>query len=173
MDSGVVDISWVASLLHVLSYVVVVGLVLWMGFSLLGYLHRRAYNLKAAETTSGGKSPAFLDNTGRSEEIRKKAEAFDERMAAEATEEATVPTGRACRIVRSVTIIASVLTFVVAIVSAVARIQMYDSFVENLSSAEHFFNILRTYWLGATVAGLIILVQAIRITIAIKNNKVP
>ncbi len=172
MENQLAELSWAGSLLQILVYVVVVGFVVWMGLLLIGYFHRRAYNLTISESAKGGKSPDFLDKTGRSERIREKAKPFDERMAAEAAERSATSTDRLRNFVRSVTSLAAILTFVVAIIGAIARIQMYDSFVENLSSLEHFINIIKTYWIGATVAGIIILVQLIRVVITLRRNKV-
>jgi len=171
LENGLAELSWAGSLLQILVYVVVVGFVLWMVLSLIGYFHRRAYNLTVSESARGGKSPDFLDNTGRSERIREKAKPFDERMAAEAAARSATSTDKFCSLVRSVTSLASILTFVVAIIGAVARIQMYDSFVENVSSLQHFINIIKTYLIGATVAGVIILVQLIRVVITLRRNK--
>jgi len=151
-------------------YLVLLGGILWLTLSVISYFHRRAYNLTVAESVKGGDQPAFLDNTGRSEKIREKAKAFDERIAAENMPE--TPVTKACSVVRTITSIAALATFLVAIAGALARIQMYDNLVENLSSFEHFMSIIRTHWLGASVAAVIVLVQLARLYFSIRNNKI-
>lgn len=170
MENAATELSWYGSSLQILMYAVIIGAALWLVLAVVSHLHKRAYNLTVAETAKGGKQPDFLDNTGRSEKIREKAIAFDERIAAENAPE--TPATKACSIVRTITSIAALATFLVAIAGAVARIQMYDNLVENMSSVEHFLSIIRTHWLGATVAAIIILVQLARLVFSIKNNKI-
>jgi len=177
MQSGS-GLSWVDSTLQVLVVVLLLGFVTWLVLALFGHFNRRAYNLTVAESTGRPRTPTFLDNHGRQAELRAKAVEFDQRSVEQGIQDVQMP-GTASQLmmlctrwVRWLTLVASLVSFVVASYGAVASIELYDSIGHQLTNMDRFTNIIKAHWLGAIVAIVVIVIELVRFCSSINRRRV-
>jgi uncharacterized membrane protein len=155
------------TLLSVFSLLVIVFGALWLVTSIIGYFHRRAYNLTLAESGGSPIRPDFLkvDKKRRAEAIErgeeysevleKRAEA-DTRAKAAAGAPPSSPVSRLSTLSRMGALVTGTVTLVAAIVNALTRVQFLQSDIQRLSGWDSFVETVKTYPVGATVAFLVI-----------------
>ncbi len=76
------------------------------------------------------------------------------------------------RWVRWLTLVASLVSFVVASYGAVASIELYDSIGQQLTNMDRFLNIIKAHSLGAVVAILVVMIELIRLWSSINRGRV-
>jgi len=146
------------TVLQVLSWLVIIFGTLWFVTGIIGYMHRRAYNLTSAESGGSRVTPDFLKVD------RKKREAAIERGAAydqvldrrEAAAAASGTVEKVGTLTRAGATIAASATLVAAVVTALTRVESMQTGVEQLSSWDSLVGLARQYPAGVTVAVLVI-----------------
>jgi hypothetical protein len=127
---------------------------LWAVLSVMGYWHRRAYNLTQAESVrSRDITPDFLrvDQKKRDELIAKGKE-FDAKRD-------SPPTGvsRANRTARVIVFVTALFSFLTAAAAAMLKVGEMQRFYEQYSSLQRFVAIVMDHKFGFATAGLVIL----------------
>lgn len=142
------------TILQVLSWLVVAFGGVWLVTGVIGYMHRRAYNLTRAE--SGGKAitPDFLkvDKKKRDAAIAR-GEAYTEELAQRA---APPPTARAEFWSRAAALITATFTLLGAVVGTLTRVESLEEGARQLSSFETLTAIVTDHPIGTTIAVLVI-----------------
>src|SRR5262245_28301837 len=126
------------TLLGVFSWLVIIFAALWLLMSIIGYFHRRAYNLTLAE--SGGRpiKPDFLkvDKKRRKDAIER-GEEYDEVLEkrAQTAAAAAAPSAAVRRLgtlSRACAVITGSLTLVAAIVGTVSKVKLLETDIQEL-----------------------------------------
>lgn len=144
------------TVLQALSWLVIIFGTLWFATGILGFLHRRAYNLTKAETGGSAVTPDFLkvDRKKREAAIERGAaydQVLDRRAAAQA---GTVD--RVSALARTGALVTATFTLAGAIIGTLTRIDTLQEGVEQLSSWDSFVSIVKQYPAGTMVAVLVI-----------------
>lgn len=155
------------TILQVLSWLVVAFGGLWLVTGIIGYMHRRAYNLTRAES-GGGKAitPDFLkvDKKKREAAIAR-GEAYTEELAQRA---APPPTAKAEFWSRAAAFITATFTLLGAVVGTLTRVESLEAGARELGSFDTFIAIVKDHPIGTTIAVLVI---GANIVIFIKATK--
>jgi len=154
--------STVDALLSVLSWLVIVFGAVWLLTSIIGYFHRRAYNLTLAESSGSPITPDFLkvDKKRRAEAIERGEEYTQ--VLEKRTQAATQPPPKSTAMKRLGTVsragalVTGTFTLVAALVSALTRVQTFQTDLQQLSGWDSFKETVKEYPVGATVAFLVI-----------------
>lgn len=160
-------------ILNIVSWVVVALGGLWLVTGVLGYFHRRAYNLTHAE--SGGSDnikPDFLkvDHAARKAAIER-GEAYDKQLA---QKDGTAPpppaetVGKWARIGATVTASFGLLA---AVITTLSKAEQLQAGAEKLGSLEKLGAIFREYPVGSTVAVIVVVANVVAFTSGGKKKK--
>lgn len=143
--------------------------VLWLLFTVIRALHRRAYNLTKVETAKAGGTPPpdFLtvDKEARAEAIKRGDEYVRpaDREVPATTEPPMEKTwslwGFVCRMGA---LVAGVGHVGVLLVSLVANTKDADTVWQDVSTAERFEAVVSRYWIGFAIAGVVIVAELVR-----------
>ncbi len=161
-------------ILDVASWAVVALGGLWLVTGVIGYLHRRAYNLTHAE--SGGSEnikPDFLkvDHAARKGAIERGA-AYDKQL--EQRERPAPPLPPATTVGKWARIGATVTTafgLFAAIVGTLTKVESLQQGAESIGSVQKMGAIVREYPVGATVAVVVVVANVLAFTSSRKNKK--
>lgn len=146
------------AVLRILSWCLIAFAALWVTTGLIGYFHRRAYNLTRAES-SGSKpiQPDFLtvDKAKRQAAIDR-GQAYD--AVLEARESAGAPTTieKVCFWSRFAAMSTAVLGLVATVVGTLTKIDSLQAGINRLSSWDAFSQIVSENKVGAVVAVAVI-----------------
>ena len=142
------------------------GLVLlWIVLKTIGFLMRRAYNLKPAETTgSKNLKPDFLkvDHAQR-ETLIERGKQFD--IAIEP------PVVKAATAARFGVILTAFISFGSAAFFALGRVEEYDQTWHKLTAVDKFTAILKSHPIGFIAAILIIIGGMIQLILTVRKKK--
>lgn len=145
------------TILQVLSWLVVAFGGMWLVTSVIGYMHRRAYNLTRAES-GGGKpiTPDFLkvDKKKRDAAIAR-GEAYSEVLEQRAAVAAS-PASKAEFWSRAAALITATFTLLGAVVGTLTRVESLEEGARQLSSLDTFTGIVRDHPIGTTIAVIVI-----------------
>ena len=145
------------TVLMVLSWLVLIFGTLWFATGILGYFHRKSYNLTRAE--SGGSravTPDFLTVDKKKREAAiKRGEAYDEVLQARAVA-AESPMEKANGWARIGATATAAATLIGAVVGTVSRVGSFQEGVEQMGSWEALSGLVKQYPAGAIVAVLVI-----------------
>ena len=143
---------------------------LWVVTSVVGYFHRRTYNLTHADSgRSKGISPDFLNP-----DAAKRRAAIARGKAYEATldrrEAAGVagPADTASWWARTAALATAVLTLVATVMGTVTKVHAIDMDIQRVSSMNSFLDIVNQHKVGATVALAII---GAHLVVFVKSSK--
>lgn len=164
METNVATPETIDRVLQILAWCVVIFGGLWLVTSVIGYFHRRAYNLTHAESgTSQNIKPDFLkvDREKRAEAVAR-GEAFDRTLVERERKKAPPsPVDGACYWSRLAATAAAVIGLVATIVGTLQKISSIQSDVQKLSSWDQFVEIVRQNQVGAIVAMTVIAANVI------------
>ncbi len=144
---------------------------LWAVTSVVGYFHRRTYNLTHADSgRSKGISPDFLNP-----DAAKRRAAIARGKAYEATldrrEEAAGtagPVDTASWWARTAALATAVLTLLATVMGTVTKVSAIDMDIQRVSSMDSFLDIVNQHKVGATVALAII---GAHLVVFVKSSK--
>jgi hypothetical protein len=143
----------------IVSWVLVVAGGLWLVTGIMGYLHRRAYNLTYAESSrSQNIKPDFLKvNKGAREDAIERGDAFDEKLARrEGAPPPPAPSDLFERITRAATTITAVFGLIAAIVGTITKAESLQTGLERVGSWQKLTTIVTTYPIGTLLVGIVI-----------------
>lgn len=150
------------TVLQVLSWLVIIFGTLWFATGIIGYMHRRAYNLTSAESGGSKVTPDFLkvDRKKREAAIERGA-AYDQvldRREAAAAAAALAPgtVDKVGTLSRAGATITATFTLVAAVVGTLTRVESLQQGVDQLSSWDSLTAIVKQYPAGTIVAILVI-----------------
>jgi hypothetical protein len=153
------------SVLTVLSWLVIIFGTIWLVTGVIGYFHRRAYNLTRAESGgSGPVKPDFLKvDRQKREEAIERGEAYTEVLEERSVNppEASPGVKKLGTVSRTGALITAAFTLIAAIFGALTRMSSLQAGVEQLSSWDSFASMVREYPVGAVVAVLVIGAHAV------------
>lgn len=147
---------------------------LWLVTGVIGYMHRRAYNLTHAESGRNQKiKPDFLkvDKKAR-EAAMERGEAYDEKL--DVREGAPPPPQPAAfleRLARAGATITALFGLVAAVVGTLTRADSLQAGFERIGSVDKLMTILRNYPIGALVAVIVVAANVIAFYTAEKKKK--
>jgi hypothetical protein len=147
---------------------------LWLVTGVMGYMHRRAYNLTHAESGRNQKiKPDFLKvNKKAREEAMERGEAYDEKL--DVREGAPPPPAPAAfleRLARAGATITALFGLIAAVVGTLTRAGSLQAGIEEIASFDKLMTILRNYPLGAAVAVIVVAANVIAFYTAEKKKK--
>jgi hypothetical protein len=151
--------------LQIVAWCVVVFGGLWLVTSVMGYFHRRAYNLTHAE--SGGSKnikPDFLKvDQGQRDAAIARGEAYGQTLSDREKPSAAPrsPVQTLSTWSRIAATGAAVIGLVATVVGTLQKIDSIQAGVERLSSWETFSAIVRENAVGATVAAIVIVANVV------------
>jgi hypothetical protein len=145
------------TVLQVLSWLVIIFGTLWFVTGIIGYMHRRAYNLTSAESGGSRVTPDFLkvDQKKREAAIERGA-AYDKVLDRREAAAAAGTVEKVGTLTRAGATLAASATLVAAVVTALTRVESMQTGVEQLSSWDSLVGLARQYPAGVTVAVLVI-----------------
>lgn len=146
---------------------------LWLVTSVLGYMHRRAYNLTHAE--SGGSAnikPDFLkvDHAARKSAIER-GEAYDKQLREREAPAPAPPAEAVGRLAKWGATLTAGFTLVAAIVGTLGKAEQLQKGAEKIGSFEKLGVIFREYPFGATIAVICIAANILAFTAGDKKKK--
>ena len=146
---------------------------IWASLALFGWFQRRAYNLTVMERAQAGRqTPDFLkvDHQTREAALERGDAYADERARGgqpAPPEEPAPPAppilrkvGRFSRLARIGAVVFAIANLIVVGASALLKAEKTHEFFYSLSNWERWQTLFEKYWIGVTVAVLVILVQA-------------
>lgn len=146
------------TVLQILSWLVIVFGGLWLVTGVLGYMHRRAYNLTSAESgTSKNIKPDFLkvDKKKREAAIQR-GEAFEKELESREVAAGKAPGEKLGVWSRAGATISAGFTLVAAVVGTLTKVDSLQSGVGQLSSWDKLSNTMSQHKVGTVVAILVI-----------------
>ncbi len=141
-----------------LALIVVVGL--WIAFAIVGYFHRRSYNLSSMESTSGKvQGPDFLrvDYKARQAQIER-GKAFDN-------------TGRPAKAMsraRLVAFVTAFVSFLSTVAFSLVNIESLEERWRTISAWERLTLIAQEYPVGLTLAVILIAAAGVRLLLSLR-----
>lgn len=157
MQNAAVQIpDQLASIIGPLLLILVALSLVWLVLSVMGYMHRRAYNLTRAESGgSGGVKPDFLrvDHARREAAIASGA-AYD---AARAAADASPAAERGSRLAGLAVAATAIVTFLATAGGALTKIEAIQGAYNSLTSWERFVALISAYKVGFSLALIFIL----------------
>ena len=144
---------------------------LWVVTSVVGYFHRRTYNLTHADSgRSKGISPDFLNpDAAKRRAAIARGKAYD--VTLDRREQAASPVGAAETAswwARTAALATAVLTLVATVMGTVTKVHAIDMDIQRVSSMNSFLDIVNQHKVGATVALAII---GAHIVVFVKSSK--
>ncbi len=160
--------EWAHDAMFPLGIAIVILFVLYVGFAILGALHRRAYNLTKAETTGKkADAPAFLkvDHEAR-EAALERGDAYV-RPADRAEGEAGKRSAGSRRsswafLCRVGVILVAVAHVAIVVVSVADATYNAEKVVQDISASDRFAAIVSKYWLGITLGVIVLVAEVVR-----------
>jgi hypothetical protein len=146
------------TVLQVLSWLVIGFGSVWLVTGIIGYLHRRAYNLTSAESGSSKDiKPDFLkvDKKKRQAAIKQGA-AFEKELEGRAVAVASPPADKLGAWSRTGATVSATFTLVAAVVSTLTRVDSLEAGVRQLSTWDKLSQTVQEHRIGAIVAFLVI-----------------
>lgn len=145
------------TVLMVLSWATIGFAGLWLVTGILGYMHRRSYNLTRAE--SGGSKPITPDFLKVDE--KKRQAAMDRGAAYDAVLDARAPNAapavsRAGFWSRAAATVTAFFTLAGAVVGTITRVESLEAGAVQLSNWETFLEIVTKHPVGTTIAIIVI-----------------
>jgi hypothetical protein len=144
------------TVLMILSWLVIIFGTVWFATGIIGYFHRKSYNLTRAE--SGGSKPITPDFLKVDQKKRQAAidrgAAYSEVLDARAAPSS--PVAKASNWARAGATATASATLLAAIVGTITRVRVLQEGVEQLSSWDAITALVKEYPAGVIVAVLII-----------------
>lgn len=157
--TDVVQPDTMETVLTILSYATIAFAGLWLVTSILGYMHRKSYNLTRAES-GGGKpiTPDFLkvDEKKRKAAIERGA-AYDEVLDARAAAAGQSPAvAKADFWSRAAALVTAFFTLAGAVIGTITKVGTMEEGAAQLSNWETFVDIVTQHPVGTTIAIIVI-----------------
>jgi len=147
---------------------------LWLVTGVMGYLHRRAYNLTHAESgRSQNIKPDFLkvDKKAHVEAVER-GELYDAKLSQrEGVVAPPPPTAYLERLARIATTITAVFGLIAAVVGTLTKADALQAGFENITSFDRLTTIVRNYPFGVLVAVVVIVANVVAFWTAEKKKK--
>jgi hypothetical protein len=160
--TDVVKPDTMETVLTVLSYATIGFAALWLVTTVLGYMHRRSYNLTRAES-GGGKpiTPDFLkvDQKKRQAAIDRGAaydKVLEEREAARAAPASAASVSKADFWARAAATVTAFFSLAGAVVGTLTKVENLEAGAAQLSNWETFVDIVTQHPVGTTIAIVVI-----------------
>lgn len=165
------------TVLMVLSWLVIISGSLWFVTGILGYFHRKSYNLTAAE--SGGSKPITPDflkvDAKKRQEAIDRGAAYDEVLAKREAAAKAAAGGQAAvekvgAMARAGALTTASFTLVAAVVGTLTRVKTLQEGAAQLTTWESLVETVQKYPVGAIIAVLVI---GANIIVFVKATKTP
>lgn len=159
----------------IVSWVLGVVGAIWLVTGVMGYLHRRAYNLTHAESgRSQNIKPDFLKvNKKAHEEAVERGEAFDQKLREREGETPTPPasTDFLERLARIGTTLTAIFGLIAAVVGTLTKADALQAGFDNITSFQKLATIVKTYPIGALVAVIVVVANIVAFYTGEKKKK--
>lgn len=177
-----IDPDTLDTILTWLTWTVAIFSVLWIGSGILGYMHRRAYNLTRAESgRSKNIQPDFLKvDKARREAAMNRGAAYDkelaERDAAEAAAAAAAaagaraPTDSMENWSRLAAMISATFTLLAAVIGTLRKVDALQEDAQKIGSWDALVNTMSAHKIGTTIAVIVIAANVIVYVKAVRKN---
>jgi uncharacterized membrane protein len=140
--------------LRILSWCVIAFAVLWLTTAVIGYFHRRAYNLTRAESgRSRNIKPDFLKvNKGKRQAAIERGQAYDAVLDAREAAGAATTVETVCFWSRLGAMATAILALVAMVVGTLTHIDSIQTGINQISSWDKFSLLVSEHKAGAVVA---------------------
>jgi len=160
--------EWAHDALVPLGWVIAILFVAWLFFTVVGALHRRAYNLTKAETARRkADAPAFLtvDHEARQAALERgdayvrPADRVEEGGGGKPAGPRKSAWAFLCRLG---VVLVAVAHFAIVVVSVADATYNAEKVVQDISAADRFAAIVSRYWLGLTLGVIVLTAEIVR-----------
>ncbi len=173
-----IDPDTLDTILTYLTWAVAIFSVLWIGSGIIGYMHRRAYNLTRAESgRSRNIQPDFLKvDKAKREAAMNRGAAYDKELAERDAAEAAAAAGARAstdsmeKWSRLAAMISATFTLLAAVIGTLSRVDKLQDDAQSIGSWDALVNTINAHKIGTTIAVIVIAANVIVYVKSVRKN---